>query len=452
MQLSDMKSHPVIKWLAYAGFGLIIVSFIFFYGWDSSVTRAREQANSFGRIEAEGAILPWRKWESIPAEEVRGARLQVVNRKLNTLDPTLRMILLQESARMGMRLESRLSTDPEALQHAVDVRLLQREAERIGLAATREEIVAQIRNQPGMTPQVWQAMLEAEGVSEAEYIERLRQNQAAFHVEELIADEARLTLPELWREYRLENEKLRLEVLTFPATRYTDQVTATDEELQAYLDGHQEDFRVPTRRRYGYVSVDRPSIRAEIRPAEVELREYYEANAETFRVPEAALIEDLFAPVTDDQPTTAAQQVLDAARAAADTQRDWEAVRDAVRGQYPDWRVYYREVGPVDSGADSESVHGRDYVEAALGLVDGGQSGMVRSPLGLHILRRTGTRESAVPAFEDIRDRVEREYVDAETQSGAFRSGSRSFDAKSGTTPRCRNSPARRASTTARRR
>jgi peptidyl-prolyl cis-trans isomerase D len=416
MQLSDMKSHPVIKWMAYFGFGLIIVSFVFFYGWDSSVTRARDQANAFGRIESDDALafLPWRRWENIPGEEVRGARMQVVNRKLNALDPTMRMILIQEGARMGLRLENRLSNDAEALQQAVDVRLLHREANRIGLMATREEIVAQIRNQPGMSAEVWRSMLQAEGLSEAEYIERLRQSQGAYYVEELIADEARLTLPELWREYRLENEKLRLEVLTFPATRYTDHVEATDEELQAYLDEHREEYRVPAQRRYGYVRVDRSSIRADVRPTEEQVREYFEANAEAFRVPEAALIEDLFAPVTDDQPTTAAQQLIETARALGGAQNDWESVRDTVRRQFPEWRIYHREVGPVDSGADAESVHGRDYVEAALALSEGELSGVVRSPLGLHMMRRTGTRASAIPPLEEIRDRVERQYVDAE--------------------------------------
>lgn len=420
MQLSDMKSHPVIKWMAYFGFGLIIISFIFFYGWDTSSTASFARANSYGRIESDDALafLPWRKWENVTADEVRNARLQVANRKLSTLDPTMQMILLQEGQRMGLRLEQTLSTDPEALQQAVDMRLMLREAESFGLRVPREEVMAQIRNQPGMTPEIWRMILDSEGVSESEYIARLQRNQTAFSVQQLRADEARLTLPELWRDYQFENEKLRLEVLLFPAEKYTDLVAATEEELQAFLDENQEQYRVPARRKYGYVMVDRTAIRDSVGADEAAVRAYYDANAENFRLPQAALVEDFFAPVADDQPTTAAELVIAAARAAAeaDAAADWEAVRDSVRQSHPEWRLYFREVGPIESSPETEQVHGQDYVQAALDLAEGALSATVRSPLGLHVIRRTGTRESAIPAYEDIADRVRTAYVEAETE------------------------------------
>lgn len=419
MQLSDMKSHPVIKWLAYLGFGLIIISFIFFYGWESSSSSSYARANSYGRIESDDplAFLPWRKWENVTADEVRNARLQVANRKLSTLDPTMQMILLQEGQRMGLRLEQTLSTDPEALQQAVDMRLMLREADRVGLNVPRQDVVAQIRNQPGMTAEIWKMILESEGMSESQYIARLQRNQTAFAVQELRADEARLTLPELWRDYQFENEKLRLEVLLFPAEKYTDLVAATDEELQAYLDENQEQYRVPARRKYGYVVIDRAAIRDAVAADEAAVRAYYDANPESFRVPEAALVEDFFAPVADDQPTTAAEMVIGAARAAAeaDAEADWETIRDTVRQNHPEWRLYYREVGPIDAGPETEQVHGSDYVQAALGLAQGALSATVKSPLGLHVIRRTGTRESSIPAYEDIADQVRTTYLNAET-------------------------------------
>lgn len=420
MQLSDLKSHPVIKWMAYFGFGLIIISFVFFYGWNKSSRQHMEEAASFGRIESDDPLgfLPWRKWENIPAGEVRSARFQVVNRKLGTLDPTMQMILMQEGQRMGLRLEQVLSTDPEALQQAVDLRLLGREAEEIGLRVSREEIMTQIRNEPGMTAELWQQILAAEGITEREYIERLQKNQTAALVQELRGDEARLTLPELWREYQFENEKLRLEVLNFPAGRYTGEVTVTEADLQAWLDGHQEDYRVPTRRKYGYVVVDRPSIAAAVQVTEADARKYYDEHPDEFRVAEAALIEDFFAPVSDDQSTTVAESLIGEARTSALAQpgADWEGIRNALREQHPEQRFYFREVGPVEAGADAEAVHGADYVKAALALAEGAQSEPVTSPLGVHLLRRTGTRAAELPAFEEVRARVEERAREAEIE------------------------------------
>ena len=34
-KLQDMRNTKKIKWLMYIGFGVIIISFVFFYGWQN---------------------------------------------------------------------------------------------------------------------------------------------------------------------------------------------------------------------------------------------------------------------------------------------------------------------------------------------------------------------------------------------------------------------------------
>jgi peptidyl-prolyl cis-trans isomerase D len=188
--------------------------------------------------------------------------------------------------------------------------------------------------------------------------------------------------------------------------------------MQAYLDANAEAFRVPARRQYAWIRVDRASIRASIDPAEETLKAYYQEHGEEFRVPEAALVNDFFAPVADDQPTTAAEMLLAEARMAAeaDPSADWEAIRDTIREKNPDYRFYFRDVGAIEAGPETEEVHGRDYAEAAMELEESGLSETVKSPLGLHLIRRTGTRESAIPAFEDVQAEVRAAWVDSEVE------------------------------------
>ena len=65
----------MIRVFAYAGFFLIIISFVFFYGWDSSVSQGSGDA-PIARVRASVLLsfLPWRKWELIDPAEVPGAR------------------------------------------------------------------------------------------------------------------------------------------------------------------------------------------------------------------------------------------------------------------------------------------------------------------------------------------------------------------------------------------
>ena len=138
MQLNDLKTHPVIKYAAYFGFTLIIISFVFFYGWSSSSTQSAATSQAYARYRSTETMsfLPWRKWDLILTGEVREAAGVVANRKLALLGPQL----ASQFTLLGIRPES-LATDEEAVQQAVDDRMLLREAERLDMYVSRNEII-----------------------------------------------------------------------------------------------------------------------------------------------------------------------------------------------------------------------------------------------------------------------------------------------------------------------
>jgi hypothetical protein len=59
--------------------------------------------------------------------------------------------------------------------------------------------------------------------------------------------------------------------------------SATDDEVQAYLKDHPDEFKQPARRRIQYVTLAPKDFRPTVTDAEVE--KYYTANAKEFETP-----------------------------------------------------------------------------------------------------------------------------------------------------------------------
>ena len=77
MQLSDLRTHPLIKAMMYVAFTLIIISFVFFYGWNPGQGGSGPGGNqTVARFRSTGILsfLPWRKWEGVSAGEVNYAQ------------------------------------------------------------------------------------------------------------------------------------------------------------------------------------------------------------------------------------------------------------------------------------------------------------------------------------------------------------------------------------------
>ena len=405
MQLNDLKTHPVIKYAAYFGFTLIIISFVFFYGWSSSSLQSAATSQAYARYRSTETMsfLPWRKWDLILTGEVREAAGVVADRKLALLGPQL----ASQLTLLGIRPES-LATDEEAVQQAVDDRMLLREAKRLDMYVSLKEIMEHIRlaHSEANVNQV----LISRGWTFEQFTRAERDTRSTARVRNFIGNDARTSLYELWLEYKLLNESIMLSVATYPASDFLDQVQLSEENVQAYFEEHAEEYRIPAKRRYQYVTLTREEMRESVEPTTEQLQTYYEQNQVDFQRDEAVLLEDIVVLQAADQPTTQGQLLIALIDNELTTETSFSEVVDRYSEEYPDVRLRYRDVGWVERDDLSVSIHGRDYINRVFTLADDAISSSVQTPFGLHIVRRLQYRESGVLPLEEVADEVETRY------------------------------------------
>lgn len=403
MQLNDLKTHPVIRSMAYVGFFFIIISFVFFYGWQQSSNQQVVENRAFARHRATDALafLPWRKWDFIPSSEVQEGRKIAVNTKLSLLDPALANFAGQQA-----QVRNALATTDEAIERAMDMRLLRMQAAQTGIIVDEEELKDRLREMRDLDIVQFEQLINNTPGGVRGRLALMKQQQEATRAVTFIAGEARASLYELWLEYLLVNEEITLNVARFPALEYEDQVTIDEAELQAWLDENAEAFRLPPQRKYGYVKLTLEEIREGLEPSEDQLKTHYEQNQADYLIPAAVRLVEAFAP-TSDVATT-----VTAALAAAVVEKvgDGLSLEDAVyaaRDDNEEGRIYYIEPGWITRDQSNRTQYGDAVLDAAFALADDAISSPTTGTRGIHILQKLESREAGARPFEEVRDEID---------------------------------------------
>lgn len=127
--------------------------------------------------------------------------------------------------------------------------------------------------------------------------------------------ESAFVLPEeLETIQRLMNQKRDFGYFLISPDRFVNQVTITDDQLQAYYQGHQNEFMSPEKVSIEYIQLSGDSLKSQIHPTNEQLHQYYQENIGSFSVPKRWQITSVsipLAPDADDKAVAAAKQQLE---------------------------------------------------------------------------------------------------------------------------------------------
>ena len=85
-------------------------------------------------------------------------------------------------------------------------------------------------------------------LSPSEFEESIRRSLVMEKLRASITDWLAVSDKELQEEYKRRNDKVKLAVVGFNADSFRPDVSASDQEISSYFEGHQADFRIPEKR------------------------------------------------------------------------------------------------------------------------------------------------------------------------------------------------------------
>ena len=206
-------------------------------------------------------------------------------REINTLSQrTGRTITLEDARTFGV--------DRLVLGRMASDASLDHQAESMGIGLSDDKLAARIADDPayeqmgGGNPTVFRQALQFYGLTEAEFVEQTRQFAQRGQLIDALASDLRPPQVMLQLANHYANEERIMRYIRLGAAGVEVETDPDAETLQGYFDNNTIRYRAPERRGVRYVRLDVDALADPASVTDAELREAYEAAADSLRLDE----------------------------------------------------------------------------------------------------------------------------------------------------------------------
>ncbi|HEX9945846.1 MAG TPA: SurA N-terminal domain-containing protein, partial [Thermoanaerobaculia bacterium] len=219
-------------------------------------------------------------------------------------------------------LEKQMQLPRQALDRAVNQKILLVEARRLGLTVTDDEVRDRILEESAFQDEQgrfigeerYMQILQANQISSASFEEEIRQELLLKKLTDAMAAGLYVGEDEVQRAYREQVERAKIRYVQVPRARFAQEAQVQPAELSTYFQAHQQEYRLPEQRDVAYLLVDGSRMADQVKLADPELRSWYDAHKDEFTQEEQLRARHILVMVNDQRTDEAARQRIEAAK------------------------------------------------------------------------------------------------------------------------------------------
>jgi peptidyl-prolyl cis-trans isomerase D len=305
----------------------------------------------------------------------------------------------------------------QALENLITRAVLRQEAARAGVRATDAELRDFIVSVPAFqeggrfSPEAYRAALaqrEDNLATPAAFEAALREQLSVERVEQLLRGAVAVTDEEARQAYRAEKDRVSVQAVRVPA-RPDPKATFSENELQAFYEAHQAQYRRPESVTVRYVKVAPEALAGQVTVTDEELKAAFEERKDELATPARVSARHILVkvdPGADDKAVEAARARAQAALERVRKGEDFgkvalEVSEDPSKGTDP------KSAGDLGWFGAGEMV--KPFEDAAFAAKPGELTGPVRSEFGWHVIRVDKKTEAKPAVFAEQRAKLEEE-------------------------------------------
>ncbi len=314
-------------------------------------------------------------------------------------------------ANVDERLLKQLGIDQRIVQQMIQEEASLAEAGRLGISASDAEVRERILSLPAFQEngqfigdQRYRQILQMQNppMRPSDFEDQVRRSVVAEKLQAAVTGWITVADKDVESEYRKRNEKVKLAVVNFPADKYREGTTATDDEIAKYFDAHKDNYRVGEKRKIRYVMVDQESLRAKATVTGQQIDRYYNDNIQQYSTPEQVrashiLIKSSGTAEEDGTARKKAEDLLAQIKKGADfaelAKKNSQDESSAVKG------------GDLDFFPRGQMVH--EFDQKAFSMEVGQLSEPVKTQFGYHIIKLTDKRPATTKTLAEVRSQIE---------------------------------------------
>jgi len=393
--LQFMRKHAQ-SWLIKVLLGLIIAVFVLYFG----STRWRDPADALVKVGD----------QQITFNDYR----KEYQKLLDTYRQRLGANLTEEVVKS-------LNLKQQALDNLVDEAVLRMKAEEMGIRVSDEEVRAIITMQPYFQrdgvfdPKRYEQLLRYQRMSPEEFESQQKKAIMTSKVQDVFRQGVKVSEKELSDLYRLQSERVNVELFKLPARACRGKVSATKEDLEKYYNDRKDDFRIPARVQVRVLTFAAGDFMGKVDVSDAEIRSAYEANKS--RMPQVK-----GAPVPFDSVKGRIAEEIRLIKAMNLAAEDAKKAHDTIY-QEENFEAYAAKHGlriqergffsAKDMPAEFKQI--RDAETQIFSIRAGEITPVLSSPRAHYVIRVTAKKDAATPPFEEVKKDVEERWAAAES-------------------------------------
>jgi peptidyl-prolyl cis-trans isomerase D len=299
----------------------------------------------------------------------------------------------------------------QVLQQMVFKRLLELEAQRLGMQVTDQELTQQIKQilPSAFVGGTWigsqryaQEVQIRTGMTVPQFEDYVRTGLLQEKFQRLVTDGLTVSPQELEERYRWENEKVQLNYVAVNPADLESSIKPTDAELAAYFAKNQLKYQVPERRSAKYALLDVAKLRQQIQVSDAEIQAYYQAHLSDYKVANRVHVEHILF-------NTLGKTDAEVALIKLTAQKVDEQAKKG--GNFEDLaKKYSDDPNSKDKGGDiGWIVAGQTaptFEQAAFSLPKGGVSDLVQTPYGFEIIKVLDKETAHTKTLAEVKDSI----------------------------------------------
>ncbi|HEV2297973.1 MAG TPA: peptidyl-prolyl cis-trans isomerase [Candidatus Acidoferrales bacterium] len=299
----------------------------------------------------------------------------------------------------------------QIVQQMVFKRVLELEAQRLGMQVTDDEVTQRIRQvlPSAFAGGTWvgseryaQEVQIRTGMSVPQFEDTLRTGLLQDRFQRLVTDGITVTPQELEERYRWENEKVQLSYVQVKPSDLENSINPPDAELSTYFAKNQSKYQVPERRSAKYALLDLATLKQQTKVSDAEIQAYYQTHIDDYKVDNRVHVEHILFKTLGKTD----------AEVALIKQTAQKIDEEAKHGGN------FEDLAKKNSEDDNSKAKGGDigwivagqtvpaFEQAAFGLPKSGVSDVIQTPYGFDIIKVLDKETAHTKPVAEVRDSI----------------------------------------------
>ena len=314
---------------------------------------------------------------------------------------------------MTPEMEKQLGIKKMALDNLIETVLIRKEAKRMGITVSKDEVAAAVAAIPAFQKngafdfQQYQQVLRSNRMTPAEFEDTQKEELLVKKAREKVRDQVKVTDEEALQAYKKQNDKVELQFVSFAPADVVKEVTVAEQDLNSYVQNHQEQFRTQEQVSLQYAVIDPSKVAATMKVTEEEIQSWYQKNIDRYQgkdgiLPLSEVKDQARADALDNKGAKQAYELVADAINRNIATADIASAAKAVGATVAETPMFSPTAPPAQLAGEAE------VVRRAFLLKQGELGGPVETPRGIYLLKVKEKKPASVPPIAQIKDRVEK--------------------------------------------